>query len=198
MQEHRIRTARMELIAGSARLLKAEIRGSERLAALLSARIADGWPPGAWKPATEEFLARLEKHPGLAGWLNWYWVLAGSDLAGSDLAGSDPVKGDVRTLVGSGGFTGAPFNGEVMVGYSVLAPYQRRGYGSEAVHALAGWAFARAGVRRIVAEADHANRASIGLLEKCGFELAGRGFERGTVRYVMPKEKWRLWDGRFY
>jgi len=187
MQEHRIRTARMELIAGSATLLKAELRGGGRLAALLNAVVADEWPPDIWKPAAEEFMARLEKHPGLAGWLHWYWVLAGSGLA----------EGDGRTLVGSGGFTGAPFNGEVMIGYSVLTPYRRRGYGSEAVTALAGWAFARPGVRRIVAETGHANKASIGLLEKCGFEYAGKGFERDTIGYVLPKEKWLLSARRF-
>ncbi len=173
----RIRTARMELIAGSAELLKAELRGSEYLAALLDARVADEWPPDVWKLAAEEFLARLEAHPGLAGWLNWYWVL---------------VDGDGRTLVGSGGFTGAPFNGDVMVGYSILAPYQHKGLGSEAVSALAGWAFARERVQRIVAETGHENRASARLLERCGFEYAGKGFERGTIRYVLPAEKWRL------
>ncbi len=177
MQEHRIRTARMELIAGSAMLLKAELHGNGRLSALLNARVPDEWPPEAWKLAMEEFLARVEQHPGLAGWLSWYWVL---------------VKGDTRTLIGSGGFTGAPFNGEAMVGYAVLEPYRHRGYGSEAVSALINWAFARPGVQRIVAETGHTNKASIRLLEKCGFEYAGKGFERGTIRYVMPGEKWLL------
>ncbi len=177
MQEHRIRTARMELIAGSAMLLKAELAGNDRLSALLNATVADAWPPDMWKLAAEEFLARIEKHPGLAGWLNWYWVL---------------VEGDDRTLIGSGGFTGAPFNGEVMIGYSVFKPYPHRGYGTESVSALANWALARPGVQRIVAETDHANKASIRLLERCGFEYAGKGFERGTIRYVLLKEKWLL------
>jgi RimJ/RimL family protein N-acetyltransferase len=167
----------MELIAGSAMLLNAELRSGDYLSVLLNAWVTDGWPPETWMPAAEEFLARIEKHPGLAGWLNWYWVL---------------VEDDKRTLIGSGGFTGAPFNGEVMVGYSVLKTYQRRGFGSEAVNALANWAFARPGVQRIVAETGHTNKASIRLLEKCGFEYAGKGFERGTIRFVMPKEKWLL------
>ena len=177
MQVHRIRTARMELIAGSPALLKAELAGNGRLSALLGARVTEGWPPEAWRTAAGEFLARLEGHPALEGWLNWYWVLS---------------EGDGPTLIGSGGFTGAPFNGEVMVGYSVLTPYQRRGYGYEAVSALVNWAFARPGVQRIVAETDHTNKASIRLLEKCGFEYAGKGFEWGTIRYMMPKEKWLL------
>lgn len=167
----------MELIASSVMLLKAELESSEYLAAFLDADVVGGWPPEIWKFAVEEFLSRLEKHPGLAGWLNWYWVL---------------IEGDKRTLIGSGGFTGAPFNGEAMIGYSILKPYQCRGYGSEAVSALVNWAFARPGIQRIVAETDHTNKASIRLLEKCGFEYAGKGFERGTIRYMIPKEKWLL------
>jgi ribosomal-protein-alanine N-acetyltransferase len=177
MQEHRIRTARMELIAASAMLLRSELMSRDHLSALLNAVVGDGWPPEIWELASDEFLARMENHPGLAGWLNWYWVL---------------VEGDSRTLIGSGGFTGAPFNGEVMVGYTVLTPYRHLGYGSEAVSALINWAFARPGVQRIVAETGHENEASIRLLERCGLEYAGKGFERGTIRYVIPKEKWLL------
>ena len=177
MPDMRICTTNMELIAASDRLIKAELDGSERLGALLEAEVEDGWPPGIWKDAVEEFKARLEKHPGLLGWLNWYWVL---------------IDGDRRILIGSGGFTGAPFNGEVMIGYSVIEPYQRQGYGSEAVNALVNWAFAHQSVLRIVAETLHENKASISLLEKCGFEYSGKGFEKGTIRFLLPREKWLL------
>ncbi len=177
MQERRIRTTRMELVAATAALIKADLAGNGELSSLLDARIGEGWPPEIWRHAAGEFLARIEKHPALEGWLNWYWVLAGSGE---------------RTLIGSGGFTGAPFNGEVMIGYAVLSPYQRRGYGSEAVSALVNWAFARTGVRRIVAETSHTNNASIRLLEKCGFEYSGKGFERDTALYWIPCEKWPL------
>jgi RimJ/RimL family protein N-acetyltransferase len=177
MLEHRIRTASLELIAGSVTLLEAEMKGNKCLAGFLDAVVPDEWPPEVWRLAAEEFHARLEKHPALAGWLNWYCVL---------------VEGDRRVLVGIGGFTGAPFNGEVMIGYSILEPYQRRGYGVEVVSALARWAFASHDVQRIVAETGHLNEASKGLLLKCGFEYAGKGFEGGTIRYALSEEKWRL------
>jgi [ribosomal protein S5]-alanine N-acetyltransferase len=177
MQEQRIRTAHLELIACSPVLLKAELDNCDRLSALIEAEVVDGWPPDVWKDALEEFLARLEKHPGLTGWLNWYWVL---------------YEDDRRILIGSGGFTGAPFNGEVMIGYSVIEHYQQKGFGSEAVSALVNWAFAKPGVQRIVAETHAHNKASIRLLEKCGFEYCGKGFENATIRYAIPREKWLL------
>ncbi len=144
---------------------------------MLGCEIPEGWPPETWKDAVEEFAVRLEMHPDLAGWLNWYWVL---------------TDGDKRVLIGSGGFTGAPFNGQVMIGYSILDQYQRQGYGSEAVNALVNWAFAHPSVLRIVAETFPDNTASISLLEKCGFEYSGKGFEKGTIRYLLPREKWLL------
>ncbi len=177
MPDLRIRTAHMELIASSSDILKADMEGSEALAAALEAKVIEGWPPDIWRDAVEEFFIRVQKHPGLVGWLNWYWVL---------------VEDDGRTLIGSGGFTGAPFNGQLMVGYSVLDRYQRKGYGSEAVSALVNWAFAKPGVKLIIAETHGNNKASIRLLEKCGFEYAGKGYENGTIRYAIPREKWLL------
>lgn len=179
-----IRTSRMELIACTAPLIKAEMEGSESLSVSLSAYVPSspgGWPPEPWKDAMDEFMVRLERYPGLAGWLSWYWVLNGQ-------AGK-------RTLIGCGGFTGAPFNGEVMVGYSVIEPYRRRGYGAEAVDALVNWAFAHLQIRRVVAETFPLNAASVRLLEKCGFEYAGKGFEKGTIRYTLSREKWALSAG---
>jgi ribosomal-protein-alanine N-acetyltransferase len=173
----RIMTTRLELISGISLMLAADMADKRGLSEMLGCDIPDMWPPETWKDALEEFMVRLDRHPGLAGWLSWYWVL---------------TDGDSRVLIGSGGFTGAPFNGEVMIGYSVLDPFQRQGYGSEAVNALVNWAFAHPSVLRIVAETLHENKASISLLEKCGFEYSGKGFEKGTIRFLLPREKWLL------
>jgi len=177
MPEQRIRTAHMELIPGSFDILKADMEGSEALAAALEAKVIEGWPPEIWKDAIEEFKIRVERHPGLIGWLNWYWIL---------------VEDGERTLIGSGGFTGAPFNGQLMIGYSVVERFQQKGYGAEAVGALVHWAFSKPGVQVIVAETHANNKGSIRLLEKCGFEYTGKGYENGTIRFSIPREKWML------
>lgn len=177
MPEQWIRTARLELVPGTPRFLKADREGNEALASALDVIVPPAWPPSEWKDTVEEFLLRVERHPGLIGWLNWYMVLA---------------DGGVRTLIGSGGFTGAPFNGQLMIGYAVLEEFRHRGYGSEAVDAMVNWAMSKPGVRIIVAETDAHNEMSIRLLERCGFEYTGKGFESGTIRYALLRDKWLL------
>jgi [ribosomal protein S5]-alanine N-acetyltransferase len=167
----------MELIPGTPEILEADLESGKALAEILEAAVIEGWPPEIWKDAVEEFLFRVKRYPNLIGWLNWYWVLC---------------EDDKRILIGSGGFTGAPFNGQLMIGYSVIERYQRKGFGTEAVNALVNWAFSKPGVNLIVAETYAENRPSIRLLEKCGFEYAGKGFENGTIRYKIPREKWLL------
>ena len=173
-----IRTACLELVAGTSDVLEADAAGACCLEECLEAEVPEGyWPPEQWKDAMEGFRVRTCRYPDIVGWLSWYWVLN---------------DGGRKVLIGNGGFTGAPFNGEVMIGYSVLEPYQRKGYGTEAVRALVNWAFAHGSISQVVAEVLPDNRASIRLLEKCGFEYAGKGFEKGTIRYKLPGEKWML------
>lgn len=177
----KIKTSRLELVAGTPELATAEKEDPAKFAVMLDARVPldgpGGWPPKIWGEAMDDFLIRLRQHPSLTGWLQWYWVLYNE-------------RG--RTLIGSGGFIGMPFNGEVMIGYSVLVSYQRKGYGTEAVKALAEWAFANPRVQKIAAETFPDLTASIRLLDKCGFVYIGKGFEMGTVRYVLTKDKWQL------
>jgi RimJ/RimL family protein N-acetyltransferase len=178
MANLRIRTASLELVAGTGELLNADAAGVCSLAECLGAEVpCDHWPPQLWKDAVDEFRVRTDRHPDIVGWLSWYWVLTNNSK---------------KVLIGCGGFTGAPFNGEVMIGYSVLGPFQSKGYGTEAVRALVNWAFAHLSIHRITAETFPDNRASIRLLEKCGFEYGGKGFEKGTIRFYIPREKWLL------
>jgi RimJ/RimL family protein N-acetyltransferase len=177
----KIKTACLELVAGTGNLLNADTASTCSLAECLEAEVPrDYWPPEMWRGAREVFRVRIDSHPDIVGWLCWYWVL------------NDNGR---RVLIGNGGFTGAPLNGEVMIGYSVLEPFQRKGYGTEAVSALVDWAFADMSINRIFAETFPDNRASIGLLQKCGFEYVGKGFEKGTIRFLLPRDKWILMKG---
>lgn len=75
-----------------------------------------------------------------------------------------------RQLVGDLGFKGPPSDrGEVEIGYGTHDPFQGKGYMTEAIEALAGWAFRQPGVRAVIAETDIGNDASHRVLEKNGF-----------------------------
>jgi RimJ/RimL family protein N-acetyltransferase len=55
------------------------------------------------------------------------------------------------------------------IGYTIARPFWNRGYATEAVRALADYAFPAFGLHRITASADPRNPASCRVLEKAGF-----------------------------
>lgn len=71
-------------------------------------------------------------------------------------------------VVGMGGFTGPPCDGEVEIGYQVASGHRGRGLARAAVRVWVGRARA-AGVRRVVARTEPGARASAAVLERAGF-----------------------------
>jgi ribosomal-protein-alanine N-acetyltransferase len=56
--------------------------------------------------------------------------------------------------------------------YAISPTHQRRGYASEAARALVDYAFQQLNLRRIIAETDYDNIASIGVMRKLGMRIA--------------------------
>ncbi len=75
---------------------------------------------------------------------------------------------DAGTLVGFGGFKGAPDGGEVEIGYAVAPSRQGRGVATAAATAMIDRARA-AGVQRVVAHTLAEQNASTAVLQRCGF-----------------------------
>jgi len=165
----RLTTARLELVAATPELLRAELEGTTRLARLLGVSIPEVWPPPLNGADTVRYALRfLEEGPECAGWMSWYFLLR-----------------EPRTLVGQGGYCGLPDTGRVEVGYSLLEAHQRRGYATEAVRALVERAFSQPGVETVIAHTLPELTPSIRVLERLGFRLAGPGTEEGSVRYAL-------------
>lgn len=154
-----VATPRLRLVAFDAGLAALP---PARLAGALGARV----PPDAvdeemWAESAE----RLQSRPGEAGWHFWLLVEHGA-------------------VVGTAGFKGPPGpEGEVEIGYGLVATARGRGLASEAARALVDWALRDARVRRIVAHTEAGNGASERVLAKLGFAPAGpegpiRRFER--------------------
>jgi RimJ/RimL family protein N-acetyltransferase len=97
-------------------------------------------------------------------------------------------------LIGSGGTGSCGESADaVMIGYSVLDEFQGQGYATEAIHSLIQVIFANPGIQRIIATTYPDLKASIRVLEKTGFVLAGPGsggdgMEEGTVMYVRKRD----------
>ncbi len=167
-----IETARLILMPATVALARAEINDRAEFVRLLGATVPDNWPPESAADALPLLLGWLEAAPDRIGWFGWYALVRDSDA-------------DRPVLVGSGGFLGPPQDETAQLGYSVLPQFQRRGYATEMAAGLVRWALEQPGVRRVVAETEWANPASMRVLEKVGFKLLGSAGEPGGSRFEL-------------
>lgn len=72
-------------------------------------------------------------------------------------------------------------NGRAEVGYAIARPFWGQGYASEALRLLFTYAFREMNLRRIEADVDPRNEASLRLLEKLGFRREGLLRERWNI-----------------
>jgi RimJ/RimL family protein N-acetyltransferase len=182
----RIKTERLELVAATAELARADFEDRARFARLLGASVPPAWPPPLNDEASMAWAARMhEENPGPHGWGVWYFLLR-DDLTGANVA------------IGNGGFKGPPAaEGAVEIGYSFLEEHHGKGYATEAISALLAWAFRNPDVRLVAAETLPSLAPSIRLLERLGFEFVGPGSdpEPGAIRYELPRERYERLKG---
>jgi len=158
-------TARLTLVPATAADLVAD---RTALSVSLGAVVPADWPPENLADALPVFLTWLTADPASAGWNLWFVVAGG-------------------VLVGSCGFVGRPSaEGEAEIGYGFLPAFCGLGYATEAAAALVAWAFSHPAVRRVWAQADPQNRASVRVLEKAGFAPDGFG-EDGCLRFAIDR-----------
>jgi [ribosomal protein S5]-alanine N-acetyltransferase len=173
-----MRTARLDLVAATVEHLAAELENTQRFANLLGAVVLPSWPPGEYdRHAISYFHERLaEGDSSAAGWYVWYAIRR-------------TTADCPATLIACGGYFGPPLrDGTVEIGYSVVPEWRRHGYATELVQALVQRAFDDPAVRRILAEAEIANVASIGVLKRCGFRRMGTGREPHYDRFQLDRQ----------
>lgn len=169
-----IRSFSLDLFAATSELIENDLAGAEALSDTLGVTVPDTWPPDLFgRDVMRAALAQL-RHAPEHGWSVWYLA----------------TRGEPGELVGICSFKGRPdAAGSVEISYSVLASHQGRGFATEAVRRLVGWAFSHHNVNEVCAETLPYLVKSIGVLEKNGFRHAGRGSETGVVRYVV-RRRW--------
>ena len=175
MEPSRLRTVRLDLVPATKAIAQAELDGRQSLARELGADVPLAWPPEFFdREAADYSLASFERDPDGAGWGVWYVVRR--DLVRFPIA------------IGVCGYKGPPDeDGTIEIGCSILLDHRRRGYATEATAALIGRAWAYPEVSRIVGDVVPELAAAIATLEKLGFKLAGKGPERGIVRYELKR-----------
>ena len=167
-----IQSPRLNLIAATTALIKKDIAGRGFLADALGLNVPESWPPDLYGPRAMQFALTQLGDATEQGWSFWYLATA-----------IDPCE-----LTGICGFKGRPdVRGSVEIGYSILSRFQRRGYATEAVVRLVGWAFSHYNVNEVCAETLPHLTQSIRVLEKNGIMRDGKESEAGVIRYAIKR-----------
>jgi RimJ/RimL family protein N-acetyltransferase len=116
----------------------------ERLSALMSLRVPEGWPqfPEAFEP---------QNHQELGEWSGHFFISAHHGA-----------------IVGNGGFVGPPADGEVEIGYEIAPEFRNQGFATSAARELLCKAFGDSSVRSVVAHTLAERNASNAVLTKLG------------------------------
>jgi ribosomal-protein-alanine N-acetyltransferase len=179
MVEISVHTVRLELTPLDASAIQALLAGdAKRLQALTGAAFPE---PVAPPPYMAESLPivrnRLITRPEEAPW--WNWLV---------------VRHEDREAVGSVAFGGMPdAAGSVLIGYAMYPGHEGRGYATEAVRALVGWAFAQPSVKTIRALAPVWNTPAVHVAEKVGMRpvASDEDDEVGEVLVYEIAPEWR-------
>jgi RimJ/RimL family protein N-acetyltransferase len=145
--------------------LLAERRSEAEAAATLT--LPDDWPDAHDRGFLSFRLRQMRERPEIQEWFVYAVVLPDGE----------------RPMIGHAGFHGPPGVNSVRapdaveVGYSVFEPYRRRGYATEVVRALMGWASREHGIQRFIASISPENEASLALVRKLGFQKVGQHWD---------------------
>ena len=146
-----LETKRLQLLPFTLDLMKATLRGREKLRELLDVTIPDSWPGSDLAEALPWFVGQVEQ---AASTSTWSWLI---------------IHKGTRSIIGDVGFKGGPDTlGRVEIGYSIVPEYRNQGYASEATLYLIHWALQQREISTVTAECLHDNLGSIRVLEKVG------------------------------
>ena len=121
--------------------------------------VVEWWDTRGPQHSADELIA------GEPGWLVWA-IEVGDEFAGS-IQASEELDADYR---------------HAGVDIFMSAPFQSRGFGTDAVRTLARWLFDERGHHRLTIDPAAANARAIRTYEKVGFKAVGvmRQYERGV------------------
>lgn len=146
-----MRPSRLRLVDGTLELLNAALEGQNALERLLGVSVAEDWE--GFPEALPILRASYEKKPEGDSWGSLFFI-----------------EREASTLVGFGGFKGAPSpDGVVEIGYAVAPAFRGQGLATEAVTQMVQRAFADAAVRAVDAHTLGHDNPSTRVLQKTGF-----------------------------
>jgi RimJ/RimL family protein N-acetyltransferase len=133
-----------------------------------------------------EMLARMP-HPYGEAEAHAFLAMAGQRRSGVACVLTQKTDGAV---IGCAGLNATDRGLEL--GYWIGEPYWRRGYATEAAHALVDLAFTATTIQVLHASTRVINPASRRVIHKCGFQYAGQGMLNSIAAGQVPVERYRL------
>lgn len=130
-------------------------------------KLPDDWPQRPDRGFLKLRLRQMRERPETERWFVYAVVLAGAG----------------RPMIGHAGFHGPPGANAIKaadaveIGYTIFEPYRRRGYATEVVRALIGWASSEHGIHHFLASVGPHNGPSLALVRRLGFEQTGRHWD---------------------
>jgi RimJ/RimL family protein N-acetyltransferase len=159
-----ILSERLELVSFSPEFIDALLAERRRDAQAVGGfEVPEDWPDAHDRGFLALRLRQMQERPELQPWFVYGVVLPDGD----------------RPLIGHAGFHGPPgvnavnAADAVEVGYSIFEPYRRRGYATEVVRALIGWASREHEIARFIASISPDNVPSLALVRRLGFKEIG-------------------------
>lgn len=135
-----------------------------------------GWETPYSLDRAQRFIASLRADPPDAPG-QWYQVAI--------------ERKDGGEMIGDCAFRRLPDDSrQAEIGYTLAAPFQGQGYGTEAVARLIDYLFADLHLYRVRANIDPENRASARLLKKVGMRFEGRWVESLWFKGYWASEDW--------
>jgi RimJ/RimL family protein N-acetyltransferase len=144
-------SSRLKLVDGTLALLSAALEGRDALEGLLGVSVVEGWE--GFPEALPILRASYEGKPEGHVWGSLFFIGL-----------------QVRTLVGFGGFKGAPSpDGVVEIGYAIAPAFRGQGLATDAVALMVQRALADLAVRAVDAHTLGHDNPSTRVLQKAGF-----------------------------
>ena len=161
-------TARLRLVPITLACTTAAPEAREPIARACDAHVPESWPVEHYDREALDFTRKLLEQDAGVEYVMRYIV----------------TRDAVPTVAGIVGCAPPDEQGRVVIGYSVLPEFRRRGFASEALLGLIDWMRRVGGVRAVIGETYPHLIASIRTMEHCGFTFAGAG-EEGVIRYEL-------------
>ena len=163
-----VTSERLELVSMSPQFIEALLAGRrDEAVAEGGFTFPESWPDAHDRGFLNFRLRQMRERPENQEWYVYAVVLPEGE----------------RPMIGHAGFHGPPGANAVKaadaveVGYSVFVPYRRRGYATEVVRALIGWASREHGIRRFIASISPENEPSLALASRLGFRHIGQHWD---------------------